>query len=303
METLNYLPAWTQSFNYNKLGTVNRESYNGKVNQSKRSHRIIKTVSVTRLLIGAQLAYFEGFVKETLNQGRDKYIDSFTDGNAQTTAVVRIQNGSYTVNSDTRNHFVSCTLEVFSIISPVETANPLTTDTVHPTFILSNDDRTATTSSGTEVTAVLSQDAEPSSGKYYWEAEVNVPGANDARIGMVDTPYSSYSNFVGSQFTDLGWQKGNGFRWSGGAPTPGSPVYANGDRLMFAYDSSTKFFYVGVNGTWATGGTPPGSPLFFFFTTADRAPAASLINGSVTFYTNTDDFLYTPPTGYDATWS
>lgn len=112
MQTILYLEPWLDSYNYEVDSAVDRDSARGFKSQSARSHRNIKTVSVTRRLRLSQLPYFEYFVRVLLNNGNDRFIDYYADSSGLQHGVVRIVGGSYSVKTDTLTHVVTCDLEV-----------------------------------------------------------------------------------------------------------------------------------------------------------------------------------------------
>lgn len=112
MPTLNYLPAWGVGYSYDVQGAVMR-SDRGPSRQRRTSQKIVTIASVTRNLRYAELPYFEWFVRGICNDGQLAFTDSYADGAGLSTGLVRILNGAYNVSTDTRNHIITCELEIF----------------------------------------------------------------------------------------------------------------------------------------------------------------------------------------------
>ena len=114
LPVLTNLPAWTVSYRYAVNPSQSRTSNSvGAKIQAKRSNRKSTIASVTRSLRGAELSYFEWFVRSICNDGASKFTDSYQDQNGLSSGLVRIVDGSYSVETDTRNHTISCELEIF----------------------------------------------------------------------------------------------------------------------------------------------------------------------------------------------
>ena len=114
MATLLYLPAWSVGYSYGVDPSQTRTRVSqGFKRQAKDSHRHMVIADVTRKLQLSELPYFEWFVRGLANSGADKFTDSFIDHDGLQTGLIRIVNGEYSVNTDTRSHLVSCQIEIF----------------------------------------------------------------------------------------------------------------------------------------------------------------------------------------------
>lgn len=113
MATLLYLDPWLinydQATNYN----VVRSQAFGKINQKRNSHRKIDVARASRILVGAQVPYFEWFVRGINNDGQSKFTDYYADSSGVQQGTVRILNGSYTLTPIGGSWRVECELEVF----------------------------------------------------------------------------------------------------------------------------------------------------------------------------------------------
>lgn len=100
----------------------------------------------------------------------------------------------------------------------------------------------------------------PNSGKYYWEVSstggatqfsAETPFAGFGWVGIPDLTASSINDVWGLYADGTACNDGSGVgtSYSGGVST--SPR-----RLMFAYDSGTRQWWAGTNGTWFSGGNP-----------------------------------------------
>ena len=115
MPTLQYIPPWTVSYSYSVEPSVIRSpSLGGRRGQVKVRDNKIVVASASRVLIGAELPYFEYFIREILKDGSLKYTDVYADHNGLNTGTVRILGGVYNVSTDKRNSTLTCDLEIFS---------------------------------------------------------------------------------------------------------------------------------------------------------------------------------------------
>lgn len=113
MPTLNYINPWLIDYSYNIAPSQTRTTTPGFTRQAKKSHRHIYRGPASLLLRGAELPYFEYFVKETLKEGSLKFTGYYADQSGTQTGTIRIVNGAYSVAFDGRNGRVSCEIEVF----------------------------------------------------------------------------------------------------------------------------------------------------------------------------------------------
>jgi hypothetical protein len=113
MATLLHLPPWAIDYSMTQENAVTRTKRKGFKRQSSYSHRKVSVVSVTRRLYGAQLPYFEHFVRTILVDGSLSFTDLYKDGSGVQSGTMRIIDGAYKVTTNGLNHVVSCTIEVF----------------------------------------------------------------------------------------------------------------------------------------------------------------------------------------------
>lgn len=113
MPTMNAsMPAWSVDYSYGFNPAVVRTEA-GISSQRRVSHRSSVVASATRRLLGAELPYFEYFIREICEDGRLKFTDKYADYNGLQTGTIRILNGAYSVSTDTRTHIVTCQIEIF----------------------------------------------------------------------------------------------------------------------------------------------------------------------------------------------
>lgn len=113
MATLLYLPPWSIDYSMTQENAVTRTQHKGFKRQSSFSHKKVSIVSVTRRLYGAQLPYFEHFIRTLEEDGSLPFTDSYKDGAGVQSGLMRIVNGAYKVDTNGLNHVVSCNIEVF----------------------------------------------------------------------------------------------------------------------------------------------------------------------------------------------
>ena len=112
MPTLQYLPEWSVEYNYSLTNSILRDDNPGYVDQKRNSHRQEMIASAQRILYGAELPYFEYFIQEICREGSLSFTDYYADGSGVVQGNVRILNGSYSVSTNSRNHIVTCQLEI-----------------------------------------------------------------------------------------------------------------------------------------------------------------------------------------------
>lgn len=113
MPTMNSsMPPWLMDYSFSVNPSVERSEERPSV-QRRSSHRSIVVADVKRMLQGAELPYFEYFVREICNEGTSKFTDVYADGNGLVTGTIRIVGGRYNVSTDTRKHVVTCQIEIF----------------------------------------------------------------------------------------------------------------------------------------------------------------------------------------------
>lgn len=113
MPTLQHLPAWKIEYDYTLTNAILRDQNPGYTRQARKSHRQIMIANAQRFLRGAQLPYWEHFILNVCREGSLKFTDYYADGNGVQQGLIRVVNGRYSVQTDTRNHIVSCQIEVF----------------------------------------------------------------------------------------------------------------------------------------------------------------------------------------------
>lgn len=180
----------------------------------------------------------------------------------------------------------------------------------HSNITLSNGNRTATcTADGTDQAVISAW--EFSSGKIYWEIEIDQNSANYDSYGVCDQD-------VGTDFdkdSRTGWDESwSIFKYSdsgrlyhdGTILNTISPVgLGSGDVVQFALDLDNNKLYLGINNTWLDSADPAtGSNPNFSDATIDDAIAACFsprrTNAAVTACFKASDLNYTPPSGYSA---
>ena len=140
-----------------------------------------------------------------------------------------------------------------------------------------------------------------STGKYYFEIVMGSTVSDRAAIGLCDDAATS----VGYNTADtVNVYAYNGRRYPGNVTFDNSEPYnATGDIMMWAYDTSTREVWVGINGNWYESpsassslivGTPSTTAFKIMFSTA---AAASYVG---TIITGSGTFNYSVPTGFQA---
>ena len=104
---------WSIEYKYDVTPNNIRTSARGFRRQSSGGNRHVMIASATRQLQLIELPYFEYFVREVCKDGSLKFTDVYADYNGLTTGTIRIVDGSYSVQTDTRRHLVTCEIEVF----------------------------------------------------------------------------------------------------------------------------------------------------------------------------------------------
>jgi len=128
--------------------------------------------------------------------------------------------------------------------------------------------------------------------KYYWEAEASGP---HAMIGIgSDVNINSY---VGVTPNSYSWRKNYGYLYNYGGYTT-SQTYANGDRIMVAFDPDAGKLWFGKNGVWI-GDPDNGAGAQFSNITGTQYPAVGIYASWVKLYFKQTELTYTPPTGFD----
>lgn len=113
MSTLQYLDPWLIDYSSTTRYNIVRSQAFGKTNQSRKSHRKIDVARAQRILVGAQVPYFEWFIRGINNDGQSKFTDYYTDGSGVQQGEVRIRDGSYTLTPIGGSFRVECIIEVF----------------------------------------------------------------------------------------------------------------------------------------------------------------------------------------------
>jgi len=111
MSTLSYFDPWLISYNQSVRNPVRRTENIGKKTQGKNSHREIVTASASRVLIGAQVPYFEYFIREVADGG--KFTDYYADGSGVQQGEIRII-GGYRISPSNGHFVIDCDIEVFA---------------------------------------------------------------------------------------------------------------------------------------------------------------------------------------------
>ena len=114
MPTLTNLPPWSSSYSYTvEPGIQRTPSLNSFTRQSDINKRRVVIADVTRELQGAELPYFESFIRTLCNDGASKFVDTIADQLGLRQATIRIVDGSYSVETDLRMHTINCQIEIF----------------------------------------------------------------------------------------------------------------------------------------------------------------------------------------------
>lgn len=115
LTTVTDMPPWTINYSNRRNNAVVRTEYRGYRQQADYSHRKVDIASVTRRLFGAELPYFESFIRNQCNDGQLAFTDKYKDGNGVQSGTIRIVDGSYTVSTNGKNSnwIVSCEIEIF----------------------------------------------------------------------------------------------------------------------------------------------------------------------------------------------
>ena len=152
------------------------------------------------------------------------------------------------------------------------------------------------------------------SGKWYFEATVDVAGLYDTFFGVnpLDTIATNKIHFSGYSDGSVGFQpySSGDYVYHGNSGNnyyqPGeSTSMTNGDKIGIAYDADTGAFWAAKNNTWISSGDPANgtNPLFSGYTAGKLVyfGLSNTVNGtkhSVNF--GQRGFSYTPPTGFKA---
>lgn len=108
------LPPWSSRYGYKvRPSVVRTANRGGATTQRKRSHRKIMIGDVELRLKGAELPYFEWFVRGICNNGQSKFYGQYVDGDGVKTGIIRIVGGKYSVSTDLVKHTVKCQIEIF----------------------------------------------------------------------------------------------------------------------------------------------------------------------------------------------
>ena len=216
-----------------------------------------------------------------------------TSGNNNDFSVSNLVAGDQTTDSPTQN---------FATFSPALSSS---------TMGLTEGNLTVTDNGGTAwETAFVQKPVQ--SGKWYFEATVDVAGTYDTFFGVnpADTLATNKSHFSGYSDGSVGFQpyssgdyvyhgnSGNNYYQPGASTT-----FSNGDKIGIAYDADTGAFWAAKNNTWISSGNPStgANPLFSGYTAGKLVyfGLSNTVNStkhSVNF--GQRSFAYTPPTGY-----
>jgi hypothetical protein len=145
-----------------------------------------------------------------------------------------------------------------------------------------------------------------STGKGYWEVNVDLKAGGGFRIGAADTT-QSFTSWWGDSASDL-----HGFCWDNGGTIDGYSSYPSGgawttgDRLDFAADGTARKVWMRKNGgTWMPSGDPAAGTggLSISGITGDILPGMQSqfsTTNAATFHFDSASFVGTPPSGYSA---
>ena len=115
LTTVTDFQPWAIDYNISHGNAVTRTQQRGYKKQASYSHREVMLVDATRRLQGAELPFFESFVRTECDEGTLAFTDKYKDGGGVQSGSMRIVNGAYTVAPAGSNFVwdVSCQLEVF----------------------------------------------------------------------------------------------------------------------------------------------------------------------------------------------
>ena len=151
------------------------------------------------------------------------------------------------------------------------------------------------------------------SGKYYWEVDLDSSGFNDGSVAVgiahASTGYPGTSHFFGNLATEEGWyaSSGSGKLRNNSSTTAYGTDASSGSTIMMALDMDNAKMWWGLDGTWFTNGSV-GNPA----TGANAAPtsmslavpikcAASAQSGDTLFHKfRPEQWDHTAPTGFKA---
>ena len=138
-----------------------------------------------------------------------------------------------------------------------------------------------------------------SSGKYYWEVEIDDAQGGDTMVG-VGTSSFSLSSYAGSDANSYGWY-GSGTKYTGAASYPYTPTYTTNDVVGVALDLDNGKIWFSKNGSW-TGDPVAGTGEAFSGLSGEFYAAVSLYNANKILTANfgTSSFSYTVPDGFSA---
>jgi hypothetical protein len=165
-------------------------------------------------------------------------------------------------------------------------------------LILSNGNLTVTQPGSSGWRSVRSTES-VSSGKHYWEIEIDDAQGGDTLVG-VGTSSFSLSSYVGSDANSYGWY-GSGTKYTGASSYPYAPTYTTGDIVGIALDLDNGKIWFSKNGSW-TGDPVAGTGEAFSGLSGEFYAAVSLYNANKILTANfgTSGLTYSAPTGFTA---
>ena len=170
----------------------------------------------------------------------------------------------------------------------------------HADFSLSNDDLTATKSTGgwASVRSLISI----SSGKWYWE--VYIDSGDQSMVG-VGSSSVSLSSYLGYHAEGWGYNGATGTKYNGGSSTSFGSTYGAGFTIGVALDMGSGKIWWSRNGVWQASGDPAtgANPAYSNLTGVVVYPMASTQTGQVTAHFGDTNFgalplTYTVPEGF-----
>ena len=146
-----------------------------------------------------------------------------------------------------------------------------------------------------------------STGKYYWELNVN-NSANVDEVGIINSSYNGTDNTVvnasngfayGYNTSNGNWYAGGG--WTSDGTTP--PAFPSSGIIGIAFDADNGKLYFHRNGTWINSANPSagtGANATYTGSETEFLPAISIYYSTGAWNINFGQrpFAYTPPTGY-----
>lgn len=142
-------------------------------------------------------------------------------------------------------------------------------------------------------------------GKHYWEVEIDVQGtAGDCFLGVCDSTYNNALRVASANPSAI--LRSNGTQYKDNSTSGSAFSYTAGDVVMFAWDADGEQIWFGKNGTWHSGGDPAAGTgaQITGLSTASMSPCFGPDNDAttttVTINCGATAFAYSIPSGFTA---